>query len=277
MNILALNSFSTPKFNLRYEDKYQNKVSNSQFGLTMSTPLKNDTVSFGATAKNANRVINSKLGRDISQSANFYKLQVSAVFMSILAPLISTAEDPDNIIEYFNVRAKSKDSIGAKSGEVKGKYKKGDILKGGKKCTTKDVISLNMTDILGAKAVLASGTKQNAKMVLELFNNAIKNGQIRLREIEQKVPKACMKDEKTLAICTYATDSNLDKMKLASKKRFNNEVNANYRDYTPVNYAALHFLFDVLLKDPNDKPVWKTVEFQLIGHDVNEFKELDDI
>ena len=276
MNILSVNNFrfSNP---LRFNQTDSQPVSAPKFGLTMAKPLSKDTVSFGATAKNVNRAINSKLSRDISKGAKFYEIQVAAIFTSILAPLMSTDETPDNVIEYFNVRTKGKDSIGAKSGEVKGKYKTGDIIKGGKKCTTKDAISLNMTDLLGAKAVLTIGSKHNAKMVIEALTHALKNGQIRLREIEQKVPKSCMRDEKTLTTCTYATDSTLDKMKSASEKRFNNEVKTDYRDYTPSNYSALHFLIDVLLKDPNGKSVWKTVEVQVLGHDVNEYKELDDI
>lgn len=276
MNILSVSnfSFSNP---LQFNKTNAQQVSVPKFGLTMAAPLSKDTVSFGSTAKNVNRVINSKLSRDISKSAKFYEIQVAAIFTSILAPLMSTDETPDNVIEYFNVRTKGKDSIGAKSGEIKGKYKAGDIIKGGKKCKTKDVITLNMTDLLGAKAVLTIGSKQNAKMVVEALTNAVKNGQIRLREIEQKIPKSCMHDEKTLITCAYATDITLDKMKSVSEKRFNKEVRTDYRDFTPSNYSALHFLFDVLLKDPEDKSVWKTVEVQVLGHDVNEFKELDDI
>ncbi len=278
MNILAFNNFNTPNFSLHLKNENANiKSAVPQYGLKMSAPLQSDTVSFGATAKNVNRIISSKVGNDIEKNAKHYELQVSAIFMSILTPLISTEEKPNNTIEYFSVRTKSRNSIAAKSGEVKGDYVKGELLKNGKKCKEKDAITLNMTDILGAKSVLTNGTKQNAKKVIDCFTNAIKNGQLRLREIEQKVPKSCEKDQEMLARCAYANDTTLDKMKLASEKRFGNNVATNYRDYTSANYSALHFLFDVLLKDQNDKPIWKTVEFQLIGHDVNAYKGLDDI
>ena len=215
MNISAVNNLYTPF--VRQMNKGENNTnSQSSFGLKMSEPLQHDVVSFGATAKNVKRVINSQLGLDISQSAKFYELQISAIFMSILAPLISTDEMPDNIIELFKVRTKSGDSIGAKSGQVKGEYQEGTLLKGGRRCKKKDEISHNMTDILGAKAVLANGTKQNVKLVLDYFTNAIKNGQIRLREIEQKIPDACKKDEELTRVCTLVPDAILDKMKMAS-------------------------------------------------------------
>lgn len=276
MNILAFSNFDTPNFSLHLKNE-NFKSTVPQYGLKMANTLQRDTVSFGATAKNVHRIISSKVGNDIEKSAKHYELQISAIFMSILTPLISTEQNPNNTIEYFSVRTKNKNSIAAKSGEVKGEYVKGAFLKKGKKCREKDAITLNMTDILGAKSVLTNGTKQNSKKVIDCFTNAIKNGQLKLREIEQKVPKSCEKDQEMLARCAYANDTTLDKMKLASEKRFENNVTTNYRDYTPTNYSALHFLFDVLLKDPNDKPIWKTVEFQLIGHDVNAYKDLDDI
>lgn len=270
MNILAINPFKIANTNTNTENK---KIANSYssmpyFGLKLTAPLEQDTVSFGAAA-HASKFLESRSGgvsrataKKIHKIATDAQPEIEKFMRGIFEDLIVTAEKPHNLISYIKGRAKSASSIEEKSKVID-------------ETTIRGVLE-NMTDLNAMKIVLtASGNqndnRKNVHKVLKRLFDAVNRGFIILEEVEVKRPKAAEKLKgKNASRWDYEAPEKLDEFVTQAEKSMGKSVRYGEPDLTPANYSAIHFLFRL----PGQKRVF---ELQFMGYNVAEYKDLDDI
>lgn len=255
MNILAINPF---QFNIK---KHSAETPSARsFGLKMQEPLKQDTISFGATQKmltNRKNGISLNTARKIHNTADELQKEIEDFMHKFFKMLIADEENPDNVIEYITGRTKKPESIVEKSAT--------------REWTNMAEVFTNMTDLNGVKIVLRDGSKKNVKQVLKRFEKAMDRGILICTEIENKCPIAAKKLKgKDAEKWNYATLETLDGFYNFAKQASGKDLKYEPRDYTDANYTAIHFLF----RFPGQKRVF---EVQLMGRNVAKFKDMDDI
>lgn len=262
--MLLISGFAT---NLGGKHIYKNKLEKNipnNVGLKFMPQLDCDTVSFGAVTKKAlssrNAGISRKLAIDIHNENLPLQEKVNLFFEKLFEGLIKNKDNPKGIIEKLEGRCKTPDSIR-------------------EKCATrawesKDDVIDNMSDIHGNRAVLSNG-KENGYKLAKRILHAVKNEKLKIIEIENKRPGSVEKDKKNRAKYDYIPLADLQKL-VAVNKEIHGIKPIHDNDYTKSNYMALHFLLDVpVLIDK--KVEYVRTEFQVLGHDVAEFKKLDDL
>ncbi len=282
VNILAVNNLSA-KNNYAQNSMNTARVSYTlpKFGLKMTAPLTQDSVSFTATPKTLSSMkgaIPKNTAIQIHKIAKEDQAKIEQYMEGILGDLLVTDYNPNNIIETLKGRPKTADSIREKAGT--------------NHWETKEEILANMTDLNGMKIVLRDGGRTGVHSVLARFIEEIKAGRLELIEIENKRPeitkdkdfmklfakqKGIYPDKKTKSkdylnqIFDYSSPEFLEEMIDAAEERYPERI-VNYiaADYTKFNYPALHFLF----KLPG---MSRSFELQMMGHDVALYKDLDDI
>ena len=259
MNILPITYFNS--LNLRKQTQNRSSMINGNFGLRLQTSPKSDTVSFKNTPKklvDRRNAISRAVASDINKLALERQYKVYDYLNSLYGSLVATKYTPENIIYGLFGRAKSTDSIIEKSA-TRGWYTKADILK-------------NMTDLNGGKIILRDGSRKGVNIILDMLTESIRNGDVDLIEIENKRPIAAKKLKGYKAFqYDYAAPEKLEAMRdLTDKIHPSEKVNYIPVDYTESNYPALHFL----LKLPGED--W-CFELQLMGYDVDLYKNLDDL
>ena len=280
MYILALNNFyksysSAPTVS---SDNYSNS---QKFGLKMSAPLQYDTIAFGMSPttkkikkrgkginpdiviptakrlKKRGKGVNLKTARIIHEEIKKAQVEIEKFMRGIFAPYIVTEDKPDNLIEFISGRAKLPGSIVEKS----------DILE----LSTVQSVFHEMTDLNAMKAVLLNANRENVHKVLDVLSEAINHGFLILEEVEVKRPKAAKKLKgNQVSKYDYADLSYLQDFVDDAEKAMGKKIRFPDPQYHPINYTAIHFLFRL----PGQKRVF---EFQLMGHNVSVFKDLDDI
>ena len=118
-----------------------------RFGLKMAEPIKEDTVSFKATAKmmgSRKDSISMSVAKSIHEEALKALNYMDDKLKNFLYDLVATTYAPENPIETITKRAKEPDSIREKA-----------ITRGWVK---KDEIKKNMTDLAGMKIIMRSAT-----------------------------------------------------------------------------------------------------------------------
>lgn len=268
MNILAINPFKIANINTENQKAVLSYGAAPYFGLKMSAPLGKDMVSFGAAA-HASKFLESRAGgvsrataKKIHNIAADAQPEIEKFMRGIFEDLIVTAEKPCNLIAYIKGRPKSASSIEEKSKVIDETTIRGVLQK--------------MTDLNAMKIVLtASGSqndnRKNVHKVLERLFDAVNKGLIILEEVEVKRPKAAEKLKgKNAARWDYEDPDKLEAFVAQAEKSMGKSVRFPEPDSTPANYSAIHFLFRL----PGQKRVF---ELQLMGYNVAEFKDLDDI
>lgn len=256
MNILSINNFNI----LRPYQSAQN-IQTPKFGLKMSEPLKRDTVSFGMSStkflKTRGNGVSKKTAIKINKIAEDIQPEIENLIRGMFADYMVTPKKPNNLIAYIKGRAKSADSIKDKSESIEE--------------NTIDGIFRHMTDLNGVKTVLHYGDRKSAHKALDILYDYIKRGFIILEEVEVKRPGAAKNLKgKDASKWDYVSPDKLQQFVSDAEKAMNKKVKFPEPDYTPANYTALHFLYRL----PGQKKVF---ELQMMGSNVAEFKDLDDI
>ncbi len=267
MNILAINPFKIANINAENKTTASSHGMMPYFGLKLAAPLEQDTVSFGAA--HASKFLESRSGgvsrataKKIHKIAADAQPEIEKFMRGIFSDLMVTAEKPNNLISYIKGRPKSIASIEEKSKVID-------------ETTIRGVLE-NMTDLNAMKIVLTAGSsqndnKKNVHKVLERLFDYINRGFLILEEVEVKRPKAAEKLKgKNSARWDYEEPEKLEKLVLQAEEAMGQSVRFEEPDLTPANYSAIHFLFRL----PGQKRVF---ELQLMGYNVAEFKDLDDI
>lgn len=254
MNILAVNNFNFLKPLGIKNNPQQSPVTAPRFGITMSKPLTQDTVSFKARAaikllESRKGGVNLKTAIKINEIAEEMQPEIEKLIRGIFADC--------KFIEHVSGRAKKPGSIVEKSC-VLGLSSMEDVFR-------------YMTDLNATKAVMVDGSRKNTHKALDALLNAIKRGFVILEEVEIKRPSAAkaLKGKDT-AKYDYALPEKLFEFVADAEEAMGKEVSFLDPNYTKANYTAIHFL----LRLPGQKRVF---EFQLMGHNVAMFKDLDDI
>ena len=252
MNILSISNFNfTP---LRSCDNRSHVVNVPKFGLKMAKPLTQDTVSFGAAPavkmlESRANGLNRRTAIKINKIAEGMQPEIEKFIRGVFADC--------SFIEYVSGRAKKPGSIVEKSCVLG--------------VSTIDDAFKNMTDLNATKAVMVDGSRKNTHKALDALLEMIKRGFVILEEIEIKRPIAAKGLKgKDVSKYDYAAPDKLVEFVSAAEEAMGKKVSFLEPDYTKANYTAIHFL----LRLPGQKRVF---EFQLMGHDVAKFKDLDDI
>ena len=241
----------------------QNNI--SRFGLKMASPLKTDTVCFKGTPKAANKAweVSGTTARAIRRKIQANANKVEKFMNETFSDLVASEKEPNNLLSEIAFRVKSIQSIKEKTGS--------------RQWVGADEILKEMTDLIGAKLVFRDASKSEVDAVLGRFIPFIKSGKLELLEIENKRPiavkgkeeyEACKYDYATIKFLNKLIDVQNDMWKKGGNKQ---RVKKHLEDdFTKANYCATHFLFRI----PGKSPV--TFELQVLGHNVNEVKHIDD-
>ncbi len=263
MNISQIIGFRlTPQ----YKTNQNTNQSESKLGLKMQSPLKQDTVCFGATEKmltSRTYGISLSVARAVSKSAEPMQEKVRKFLNDIFGDLLVTELNPMNPIYAIKDRVKTPGSICEKSAT--------------RQLNSKSEVLDFMTDLNGAKIVMRDARKKVVEKVLTRLIKPIEKGEIELLEIENKRPIVTKNLKRTKKEqYDYASIEFLQKLqRLQEEKWVNSEtkekplVRFDMSDYTNINYTAIHFL----LRLPGES---RPFELMLMGKDVDALKNLDD-
>ena len=263
MNILQVNNSDI--LSLRLNEGKTNKIFTPKFNLRMAAPLAKDTVSFGATAKIANKALeaNRSTVRNVRAAMQDSYQKVNKMFDNLFADLEASEKYPRNPLAKISCRLKSEDSIKEKTGTR-------DI-------TSFDEITANMTDIIGTKLTIREPNKSIVDAVLGRFIPLIKSGKLELLEIENKRPDIVKGlPEAEASKFDYASAEFLNMfadIQDACNKKGGRKTKVTRRidnDFTDANYCAIHFLFRV----PGKRSA--VFECQVVGENVDKAKFVDD-
>ena len=229
-----------------------------RFGLKMAEPIKEDTVSFKATAKmmgSRKDSISMSVAKSIHEEALEALNYMDDKLKNFLYDLVATTYAPENPIETITKRAKEPDSIREKA-----------ITRGWVK---KDEIKKNMTDLAGMKIIMRDGSQSEVNKVIERLIQFINETGVKIIEIENKRPLPIYNDYgEIVKSYDYASPSMLVKLQKFASKLSGKDI--RYVDEnTPTNYMAIHILMEL--------PNGITGELQIMGHDIAVLKDLEDM
>lgn len=247
------------------EQKTQNN-NTPRFGLKMTKPLSQDTVSFGATAKmltSRTEGISLQVARGVNKAAEPMQEKIKKFLNGLIGDMVATDLNPKNPIWKICDRVKTPRSIVEKSAT--------------RQYNCRSEVLDFMTDLNGAKIVMRDGRKKYVEKVLTRFLKPIEKGEIELIEIENKRPMTTAKMKRSAKEqYDYASIDFLEKMQRTQEEKWETlnlkerrTVRFDMNDLTDMNYSAIHFLF----KFPEEP---RPFELTLMGKDVNELKDLDD-
>ena len=219
-------------------------------------PLKQDTVSFGATEKknkNRNNGINRIAAKQIHEeavpSAKYMERKINNILGDLVRPETGTGS-LSKPIKVINPRLKSVDSIIEKSAT--------------RSWYTQKEVKEKMTDIVGCRIVMADASIENVDKVLDRITKAVEKKQIQITEIENYRPDPEL-DEYGNIVKTYdyASPRAFKNLKDACAKQ--GRIIKKKDEDRETGYMAIH----MLMKLPNGF----VGEIQIMGADVEDFKE----
>ena len=243
------------------QTRSRNVSSPRYIGNTNLAPLKRDTVSFGATCKemglnaisqgiNHNTAL--KIHEDALVAQNYLHKQLDSILGDMVRPKSGKGalSRPIDIIRY---RTKSAKSIREKAGARK-------------LYNTKE-IKENLTDIIGARIVMADANIKSVNEVMDRLTNAVNKDHLKVLEIENYRPDPLLDDEGNVKkVYDYASPRALGNLRDAC---LNKGIDIHKRDEDiPSGYMAIHMLGPL--------PNGFTGEIQLMGKDVEALKEVED-
>lgn len=226
-------------------------------------PLKQDTVSFGATKKDCedsdrklygvNLTTAKNIHNDAKDSEKYLKNQLSRVLGNLVRPESGTGSQSRPIKE-IKYRIKRPKSIQDKSIS--------------RRWNNTQEIKENMTDIVGARVVMADASTKNVDKVIERITDAVKSNTLRILEIENYRQDPDIDDNGNIVkTFDYASPKALKGLKDACTK-MGYPVKKKDEDLLS-GYMAIHLLVQL--------PNGYIGEIQIMGSDVEHFKEVEDI
>lgn len=258
-------------FNQKFQKSDNIQKQNMQhFGLKMQEPLKHDVVSFGVqTPKN---IINPKQlaekvpTRELQKVVNLAETEskkVKTYLETTFGDMKYSLSNQNVVIEDIQVRSKSLESLLEKIRTLGlGGIKTEDIPK-------------NIFDLCGARFVMYNTTTNACNGVIGRFECEVEKGNLILEEIEVKRPAIVKKykpNSKARAQYDYGDVKALQSLYDTSiHKNPNQFVKLDLDDVSKEsNYMAIHLRFRL-------KNGVLPFELQIMGSDVADYKELDDI
>ena len=240
-------------------------------------PLAHDTVSFTG-ARDLNRGLleafdNQEQCQYVSDNAAVAEKNLKRTLSKQLIGYVATKNKPSGLIEPIIVRTKSPDSIREKvASKLEASIIKHDtdsFINPNKV----DEIKASITDIVGARIVLRQGdVKKNSKIangIIKLVNA----GELNITGIEVILPKNHKAEP-------YFSNDDIEALKeTVNKKRraeHEKEIKIKTRK-SESGYTAIHIDVDLSNDRMQAKNAGYKGEIQIIGRDVAEFKEIEDL
>lgn len=264
--MLIIPSFSSININ---RNQQTNKLFASTSACGNLAPLKCDMVSFSGGKKSLDFVdengeeqsvfgINKTTALGLEKEAKYAKNYLDQKLDRILGGLVrpqSGKGSSSKPIKFINIRIKSADSIIEKSIT--------------RKLDSAKEVKEKMTDIVGARIVMADSTKPSVDKVIKKLTEAVQSDQIKIIEIENYRPDPEVDiNDNIIKSYDYASARALKDLKLACDDKLGTSIKKVDED-TPSGYMAIH----MLVKLPNGF----TGEIQIIGSEVEKLKEIEDI
>ena len=257
-----------PSINNIYTNKLQSRNDNSSrfsFGVGKLAPLTRDTVSFTGGKKNMEfneeepvGGINKTTAKNIHEEAKRTAIYLEQKLDKILGDLVRPASGKGSLskpIEIIRVRPKSPDSIVEKSIT--------------RKLDSAKEVKEGMTDIVGARIVMADTSKEAVDNVINRFTKAVRNDELKILEIENYRPDPELDiDDNIIKSYDYSSAKALKELKLACDDKLGASIRKVDED-VPSGYMAIHMLVQL--------PNGFTGEIQIIGNEVERLKDIEDI
>lgn len=256
--MLAINNF-IPKINIQNPalPNYQQKAQFDRTRYPNLAPLKYDTVSFGLTEKavgderfGISTKEAEKIHNEAKASGKYLKFQLGKIFHD----MIISEENPDGIMQEPKCRIKTPKSIQEKSATRRW-------------INSKEVKS-HMTDIVGARIILTNSSIENVNKVIDRITKAEQNNDLQIIEIENYRPEPEIDEDGNITHSyDYSSPNALRKLKAEIDKK--GTMISKRDEDIPSGYMAIH----LLTKLPNGF----TGEIQIMGKDIAELKEIEDL
>ena len=126
-----------------------------------------------------------------------------------------------------------------------------------------------ITDIVGARIVMANTTKGAVDKVIDRLTDAVKNNELKIIEIENYRPDPEMDSEDNIIKSyDYSSARSLKELKLACDDQLGTSIRKVDED-VPSGYMAIHMLVQL--------PNGFTGEIQILGREVERLKDIEDI
>ena len=226
-------------------------------------PLSRDTVSFSGGKKVINEEdnaygINRTTAMVIQSDAKRAYLYLDQKLTNILGDMVRPESGKGSLskpIEAINPRIKSIESIIEKS-----KTRRLESVK---------EVKEGMTDIIGARIIMADTSREAVDSVIDRFTNAVKNNELKILEIENYRPDPEIdSNDRLIKSYDYASAKNLRELKLACDDKLGTSIRKVDED-VPSGYMAIHMLVQL--------PNGFVGEIQIIGNEVEKLKDIEDI
>ena len=256
--MLTINNF-IPKINIPNiaQSNYRQSVQFDKNRYPNLAPLKYDTVSFGQTEKTAGDERfgisfkeAEKIHNDANESGKYLKFKLNKIFKD----MIISDKNPNGIMHEPVCRIKSPKSIREKSAT--------------RRWINSDEVKSHMTDIVGARIILKNSSIENVDKVIARITKAEQNNDLQIIEIENYRPEPEIDREGNITHSyAYSSPNALRKLKAEIDKK--GTMISKRDEDIPSGYMAIH----LLTKLPNGF----TGEIQIMGSDVAELKEIEDL
>lgn len=228
-------------------------------------PLKQDTVSFTGGKKvleydedeptcGINKATAIKLTKEAKPSQRYLDQKLN----QILGDLVRPEKGKGSLskpIKSIHSRIKEADSLVEKS-----ITRKLDSVK---------EVKEGITDIVGARIVMADNSKSAVDKVINRFTKAVQNNQIKIIEIENYRPDPEVdNNDNIIKSYDYSSTKALKELKFACDDVLGTSIKKSDED-TPSGYMAIHLLVQL--------PNGFTGEIQIIGSEVEKLKDIEDL
>ena len=260
-----------PSISNIYNNSYQAKTAYAQqptFNMPKGVlaPLSRDTVSFSGGKKNMEfnaddesvGGINKTTAMGIYNDANRAYKYLDQKLNKILGDMIRPQTGKGSLskpIEIIRSRIKDPDSIIEKSIT--------------RKLDSAREVKEEMTDIVGARIVMADTSREAVDSVINRLTTAVRNNELQILEIENYRPDPELDiNDNIIKSYDYSSAKALRELKIACDDKLGTSIRKVDED-VPSGYMAIH----MLVRLPNGF----IGELQIIGNEVEKLKDIEDI
>ena len=251
----------TPKFatNIYNQVNLNNRMSApARYGNL--APLSRDTVSFTSGKKDNDDPtdgvtwgVAKDIYNDAQPAQRYLNRQLDCILGDMIRPAHSKAS-LSNPIEIVRKRTKEPESIKEKSAT--------------RRLRSYDAVKKDMTDIVGARIVMADTSVKAVDAVIDRITDAVSRGRLKIIEIENYRPDPEMDRNGVITKSyDYASPLALMKLKKAASEQANTTIKKTDEDRES-GYVGIHMLVQL--------PNGFTGEIQIMGSEVEKFKEVED-
>ncbi|MCR5265504.1 MAG: hypothetical protein K6E29_02790 [Cyanobacteria bacterium RUI128] len=224
-------------------------------------PLSRDTVSFTSGLQDMEDVsngINLKTAKllynDVQPAQKYLNRQIDRILGDLVRPEHGTGS-LSKPIEIIRKRAKLPESIVEKSAT--------------RSLHSYDEVKYGLTDLAGAKIVMADTSKEAVDKVIGRLTEAVENGKLKILEIENYRPDPEINNAgEVVRTFDYSSPLALKNLKKACDDKSDTSIRKVDED-RPSGYMAIHLLVQL--------PGGFTGEIQIIGNEMERLKDVEDM